>query len=179
MNKAELSIAIAANTGLNKTTTYAVLTAIAQQLDAEAIAGRAVVLDRFGTFLPRRKTGQRTGRILGGGVATYDNWKLIPNPVHVNEETFITDTAVRAKSMPPLVAIVLQDFKVQIVRTLRRGGSVYDNGHGSFRVGKRKARVYHRADGSISSQTPPKKAIIYRAAKDGNHQKFVALANLI
>jgi nucleoid DNA-binding protein len=42
MNKSDLAIAIATDTGLNKTTTYAALTAITLQLQAEGLAGRAV-----------------------------------------------------------------------------------------------------------------------------------------
>ncbi len=179
MNKTELSIAIAADTGLGKTPIYDLLTAVMRQLDAEAQAGRAVEWTHFGTFWPRRKMGLRTGRAMDGGEVTYDNWKLIPDPEVVDELQFIQRVAKRAQSKPPLVAVVLESFKTQVVRTLRRGRGIYYHGHGSFKVARNKARVYHLANGSVSTTKPAKLIVVYRAAKGGLHQKFVALAGLI
>jgi nucleoid DNA-binding protein len=179
MNKSELAIAIAANTGLNKTTTYAALTALTQQLEAEGFAGRAVVWDHFGTFLPRRVVGQRTGRSLGGGEVTYDNWKLVASPEQVSEATFVQSAATRADTHPTLITIILQSYKALVLRTLRRGGSVYSHGHGGFKVGKRKTRTSHHRDGSISSVRPAMKVMLYHCGKQGPHQKFVGLAGLV
>jgi nucleoid DNA-binding protein len=179
MNKTQLALAIATDTGLAKTPTFDILTAITLQLEAEGQAGRAVVLEHFGTMLPRYKAGQRTGYRLGGGTVTYDNWKLVPQPEMVDELSFIHSVAQRAQTKPPLVAIVLQNFKMQVVRTLRRGGGVHNHGHGTFKPGRQKTRTYHHADGSISSKVPPKLVVVYRAAKGGWHQKFVPLPGLI
>jgi nucleoid DNA-binding protein len=179
MNKAQLALAIADETGLNKTTTYAMLTALTQQLDAEGIAGRAVVLEHFGTFLPRKKMGKRTGRVLGGGILTYDNWKLIVDPEQCDELTFITLMAERGETKPALAAIVLQSYKTLVLRTLREGGIVQNQGHGVYKVEKRKARVYHDAEGRVSSKQPAKKAVVYRAGKYGPHQKFIALPGFL
>ncbi len=179
MNKTQLSIAIAADTGLGKTPIYDLLTAVMRQLDAEAQAGRAVEWAHFGTFWPRRKMGLRTGHAMDGGEVTYDNWKLIPDPEIVDEAQFIQRVAQRALSKAPLVAVVLQSFKAQVVRTLRTGRRIYYHGHGAFKVGRKKARVYHLADGSVSSTKPAKFFVVYQPAKGGLHQKFVALAGLM
>jgi nucleoid DNA-binding protein len=179
MNKSDLAIAIATDTGLNKTTTYAALTAITLQLQAEGLAGRAVVFAHFGTFLPRRVVGQRTGYRLGGGTVTYDNWKLVPHPPMVDEALFIQGAAQRAQINPALMTLIMQSYKAQVLRTLRRGGGVYSLGHGGFEVGKRKARVFHRDDGSVSSQRPARKVVVYHGGKLGQHQKFVGLPGLV
>jgi nucleoid DNA-binding protein len=179
MNKLELANAIAHETGLTKTAAFKALTAITQQLDAEGQAGRAVVLEYFGTFLPRQKMGQRTGKTLGGGDVTYDNWKLIPAPEQLDEMGFITLTAQRAQMKTPMVAVVLQCYKTMVIGALRKGASVYDQDHGSFKVGRRKARVFRREDGSVSSKRPPMKVVVYRSIRNGQHQKFIGLPGLI
>jgi nucleoid DNA-binding protein len=179
MNKKELALAIAADTGLTKTIAYNVLTAMEQQLEGEGYAGRAVVWEQFGTFWPRKKMGKRTGHSLDGGSVTYDNWKLIPQPEVVDELSYTKLVAARADTKPPLVAMVLQSFKAQVLRTLRRGMGYYNHGHGSFQVAKQKIRTYHRDDGSISSQRPARKVVVYRGFKGGPHQKFVALPGLV
>jgi hypothetical protein len=46
-------------------------------------------------------------------------------------------------------------------------------------VGKWKARIYYREDGTVSSRRPAKKVITYHGSKLGGHQKFVGLAGLI
>jgi nucleoid DNA-binding protein len=138
-----------------------------------------VVLSGFGIFFPRHKVGQRTGRSFTGTTVTYDNWKLVPNPPLVDEVRFIQNVAQRADTQLPLVNLVVQNFKMQVLRTLRRGASVHNHGHGTFKVGRQRTRTYHHADGSISSTRPPKLVVVYRAAKGGLHQKFVPLAGLI
>jgi nucleoid DNA-binding protein len=179
MNKSDLVTAIAADTGVNKTNTHIALTAIAQQLEAEGLAGRAVVFNDFGAFLPRRKDGLRTGRTISGGTITYDNWKLVADPEQLDEASFIQGAATRANLRPPQITIVLQSYKAQIVRTLRKGGSVHYAGYGSFSLGKKKARIYHRDDGSVSSRSPAQKVISYQSGKNGQHQKFVGLPGLL
>jgi hypothetical protein len=57
MNKLDLTIAFAADIGMNKTFIYRVLIAVQQQLDAEGFAGRAVVQDGLSIFMPRRVMG--------------------------------------------------------------------------------------------------------------------------
>jgi hypothetical protein len=89
MNKLDLAIAIAADIGMNKTFTYRALIAIQQQLDAEGFAGRAVVWDGFGTFMPRRVAGKRVARVFGGVEFKYDNWKLVVDPELVSQDAFV------------------------------------------------------------------------------------------
>ncbi len=179
MNKKELALAIATDTGLTKTITYTILSAMEQQLEAQGYAGRAVELAQFGTFWPRKKMGKRTGHSLDGGSVTYDNWKLIVEPELVDELAFISLVAAGAGTKPPVVAIALQSFKAQVVRTLRKGSGYYNHGNGSYQVVKQKARIYHRDDGSVSSKRPAKLVMVYRGVKNGPHQKFVALPGLI
>jgi nucleoid DNA-binding protein len=181
MNKLALAIAIAAHTGLNKTTTYAALIALTQQLEAEGFAGRAVVWDNFGTFWPRRVMGQRTGRSLDGSTLTYDNYKLIANPAQVAEASFVQGAADRTDGdiHPTLMALILQSYKALVMQALRRGRSVYSHGHGGFKVGKVKARVNHHRDGTVSSKSPGRLVVRYHGGKQGPHQKFVGLAGLM
>jgi nucleoid DNA-binding protein len=179
MNKTELSIVIATDTGLFKTPIFDMLTAITVQLEAQALAGRAVVWEGFGTFLPRQKAGTRTGRIFGGATVTYDNWKLVPNPERLEELDFIKRVAAYAQTKPAVASLVLQSFKLQVLRSLRRGVGVHNHGNGSFKVGRQRARTYHHADGTVSSKIPAKLVVVYRAGKGGLHQKFVPLAGLI
>jgi nucleoid DNA-binding protein len=179
MNKLQLAIAIAADCGVNKTYAYRALIAIEQQLDADGFAGRAVVWDGFGTFLPRRVEGQRTGRIFGAGVVTYDNWKLIDNPAQQTEAGFVQSAAARTTKHPSQMALVLQSYKKLVLRSLRRGVSVTSLGHGGFRVGRRKARIYYNDDGTVSSRHPAKLVVKYHGSKEGPHQKFVGLAGLV
>jgi nucleoid DNA-binding protein len=160
MNKLDLAIAIAADIGMNKTFTYRGLIAIQQQLDAEGFAGRAVVWDGFGTFM-------------------YDNWKLVVDPQVVNQDAFVQGAASLAGTRDVQMALVLQSYKALVLRTLRRGGGVYSKGHGSFKVGKRKARIYYNDDGTVSSRRPAKLVIRYQGGALGAHQKFVGLAGLI
>jgi nucleoid DNA-binding protein len=179
MNKLQLAMAITADIGVNKTTTYAALIALTQELEAQGFAGRAVVWDNFGTFWPRRVVGQRTGRIMGGGVVTYDNYKLIDNPEIVSETEFIQGAAGRADLDLMKMALIMKSFKAIVLRSLRRGRSVYSWSHGGFKVGRRKARVYRHEDGSISSTRPARLVILHYGGKNGPHQKFVGLAGLV
>jgi nucleoid DNA-binding protein len=179
MNKLELAIAIAKDTGLNKTMAYRALTAFAHQLEAEGVAQRAVVWDGFGTFWPRSVQGQRAGRNFDGTAYSYDNWKLVPKPVQLDEAGFVLSAALLAQINPGLMAMLLQSYKAQVLRTLRRGGGVYSQGSGSFRVGKFKARVFHRDDGSVSTRRPARLVVVYRSGEHGPHQKFVGLPGLI
>ncbi len=179
MNKIEITVAIASDTGLPKVTVMAALSAIAQQLQAEGLAGRAVVFDDFGTFFPRKKMGKRTGHALGGGTITYPNWKLIVDPEVLEEAGFTIAAAERAELKAVLFNLILQSYKAHILDVLRKGGSFSYQGYGSFTVSKRKARVFRRDDGSVSSRTPAKKVIVYSAGKFGAHQKFLGLPGLV
>jgi nucleoid DNA-binding protein len=179
MNKLELAIAIAADIGMNKTFTYRALIAIQQQLDAEGFAGRAVVWDGFGTFMPRRVVGQRMARVFGGVVFKYDNWKLVVDPALVSQADFVQGAASLADTHPAQMALVLQSYKALVLRALRRGRGVFSKGHGGFQVGRRKARVYYNDDGSVSSRRPARLVIRYHGGALGAHQKFVGLAGLI
>jgi nucleoid DNA-binding protein len=179
MNKLQLAIAIAADIGMNKTFTYRALIAIQQQLDAQGFAGRAVVWDGFGTFMPRRVAGKRMARVFGGVEFTYDNWKLVVDPQVVNQDVFVQGAASLAGTRDVQMALVLQSYKALVLRTLRRGGGVYSKGHGSFKVGKRKARIYYNDDGTVSSRKPARKVIRYQGGALGPHQKFVGLAGLV
>ncbi len=179
MNKLDLAIAIAADIGMNKTFTYRALIAMQQQLDAEGFAGRAVVWDGFGTFLPRRVVGQRMARVFGGVEYRYDNWKLVVDPPLVGQAEFVQGAASLAGRNAVQIGLVLQSYKALVLRSLRRGMGVYSKGHGSFKVGKRRARVYYNDDGSVSSRRPAKLVIRYQGGALGAHQKFVGLAGLI
>jgi nucleoid DNA-binding protein len=171
MNKTELAAAIAEETGFTKTATYAALTAFEEQLDAESRALRAVVLDDFGTFWPRQKMGQRTGRTLGGGTTTYDNWKLVESPKLVDEATFVGRAAKRADMQAAFFERILQQYKNQVTATLRQGNSVSSHGHGSFKVSTRKPRK--------NTTVLAARAVAFKSGKAGLHQKFVAVAGLV
>jgi nucleoid DNA-binding protein len=179
MTKTELAAAIAAKTGLSKTVAYEALSAMEQQLNAESKARRAVELDDFGTFVPREIMGQRTGRILDGGLATYDNWKLVQDPKLVPQDKFIQRAAKRAGMELEDFEQFLASYKALVVRTLRRGGSVSSHSQGSFKVQSRKPRVFRNADGRITTKLPQRLAVVYKSCKTGQHQKFIAAPGLV
>jgi nucleoid DNA-binding protein len=179
MTKTEMAIAIAKHTGLANTLAYQTLTAIELQLLAEGKALRAVELDNFGTFLPRQKMGKRRGQIFNGSTIAYDNWKLVADPKLVAQATFVARAAKRGDIEAQDVAQVLESYKTQVVRTLRKGASVTSLVFGSYKVGKRKARVHQRADGSIGTQTPAHMVVVFKSCKNGLHQKFIPVAGLV
>jgi nucleoid DNA-binding protein len=184
MTKTEMAVVIAKQTGLDNKLTYQVLSAIEQQLLTEGKALRAVELDNFGTFLPREKMGKRRGKIFNGSTIAYDNWKLVADPKLVAQATLLARAAKRAgieraNIEPDDLAQVLESYKTQVVRSLRRGMSVSSLVFGSYKVGKRKARVHKRADGSIGTQTPARLVVVFKSCKNGLHQKFIPVAGLV
>jgi nucleoid DNA-binding protein len=179
MTKTDMSIALAAETGFTKTTCYEALTAMEQQLDAESMALRAVVWDKFGTFLPRHIVGRRTGRMLDGGIITYDNWKLVPDPQRVSQASFVAGVAKRMGQETEDVQALLQSYKKLVISALRKGRSVTNNTLGSFKVSRRKARTYYNEDGSLSSKKPARLVVVFKSCKTGLHQKFVADSSLL
>ncbi len=179
MTKTNMAIALAAETGFPKTTCYEALTAMEQQLDAESMALRAVVWDNFGTFLPRHIVGRRTGRMLDGGIVTYDNWKLVPNPQQVAQASFVAGVAKRMGLQAEDVQTMLHIYKKLVTSALRKGRSVTNNSLGSFNVSRRKARSYYNVDGSLSSKKPAHLVVVFKSCKTGLHQKFVADSSLL
>ncbi len=179
MNKIEITAAIASDIGLPKVMVMAALSGMAQQLEAEGLAGRAVVFDNFGTFFPRKKMGKRTGYSIAGGTITYPNWKLIVDPEVLDEAGFTIVAAERAEMKAVLFDIVLQSYKAHVLDVLRKGSSFSYQGHGSFKVSKRKVRIFRRDDGSVSTRIPARKVIVYSAGKFGAHQKFLGLPGLV
>ncbi len=179
MTKTELADVIANNTGLPKAQTYKALSALEQQLIAQGKALRAVQLDNFGTFQPRQNTGQRTGKSFNGSTITYDNWKLVVDPKLVTQTTFVERAAKLANIAVADFEQVLTEFKTQVARALRTGRSVYFHELGTFKVGRRKKRIYRAADGSISSQKPAHFVAIFKSNKSGPHQKFVPVAGFV
>jgi nucleoid DNA-binding protein len=179
MTKTEMTAAIAADTGFTKTAVFAALSAMEQQLRVEGMARRAVELTDFGTFWPRQKRGKRTGRSLSGGQVTYDNWCLVDNPELVEEAEFYASAAALAEMKLTQFELIMQNYKDKVVQTLRAGGSVSSNGEGSFKVEKRKPRVFRRDDGTVSSKAPARRAVVYKSSKLGVHQKFVAVPDLV
>jgi nucleoid DNA-binding protein len=179
MTKTQMAIAIAAQTGLEGTLAYQALSAIEQQLIAEGKALRAVALDNFGTFLPRQKMGQRTGTIFNGSTIAYDNWKLVTDPKLVAQATLVNRAAKRADIDPAALAQVLESYKAQVVSNLRKGMQVSSQVFGRFKVGKRKARIHLRADGSVGAQKPAHFVVIFKSCKSGIHQKFIPVAGLV
>jgi nucleoid DNA-binding protein len=173
MTKTELAEVIANNTGLPKAQTYNALSALEQQLIAQGKALRAVQLDNFGTFKPRQNMGQRTGKSFNASTITYDNWKLVVDPKLVSQTTFVDRAAKLAGMAVADFEQVLTQFKTQLERALRRGRSIYFHELGTFKVGRRKTRIYRAADGSISSQKPAHFVVIFKSNKSGPHQKFV------
>jgi nucleoid DNA-binding protein len=179
MTKTEMAVVIAAKTGLAHPLAYKALSGIENQLTAESKALRAVVLDDFGTFLPRQIDGDRMGRAFNGRVFTYENWKLVEDPKLVAETTFVQRAAKRAGIDAADFAQVLTSYKAQVTQCLRKGISVFSHELGSFKVSKRKARVHKRDDGTISTQTPARTAVVFKSCKTGQHQKFIAVAGLV
>ncbi len=179
MTKTEMAVVIAKKTGLANPLAYKGLTAIEQQLTAESKALRAVVLDDFGTFLPRQIDGDRMGRAFNGRVFSYENWKLVEDPKMVTQTTFVQRAAKRADIDLAVLTQVLDTYKSQVTQCLRKGTSVFSHELGSFKVSKRKARVHKRDDGTISTQTPARMAVVFKSCKTGQHQKFIAEAGLV
>jgi nucleoid DNA-binding protein len=179
MTKTEMAVVIAKQTGLDNKLTYQALSAIEQQLLAEGKALRAVELDNFGTFLPRKKMGKRRGAIFNGSTIAYDNWKLVADPKLVAQATLLARAAKRADIEPQDLAQVLESYKTQVVRSLRKGASVSSLVFGSYKVGKRKARIHKRAEGSIGTQTPAHLVVVFKSCKNGLHQKFIPVTGLV
>ncbi len=179
MTKTEMAVVIAAKTGLANPLAYKGLSAIELQLAAESKALRAVVLDDFGTFMPRQIDGERLGRAFNARLFTYDNWKLVPDPKLVAQSTFVLRAAKRGDIAVDDLTLVLDAYKAQVTHCLRKNISVFSHELGSFKVSKRKARVHKRDDGTISTQTPARMAVVFKSCKTGQHQKFIAVPGLV
>lgn len=130
------------------------------RLKSEAASGKAVKLDGLGTFFPRRVSGTRTGRTLGGGTVTYPNWKLVKNPVVVSDTTlYSTDMGVTQNEYDT----ILTKYKSKIRTEIDRGAVVRISGFGTYKRVKKMA----------TNKLPLRKVATFHSTPKGMHQKFV------
>ena len=174
LTQGEMEDAISRDTGLSKEQSHNALDAYEKQLKKEMSEKRAVKLDNHGTYRPRELAGTRTGRTLSGGQTTYDNWKLVKNYETVEESVFNQRAAERAGMSLEDYTKASNAYKSNTAKTLRKGGSVYMHGEGTYSIGKVKERIYKKRDGTITSIRPAYKKIRYKGYGKDNKQQFTA-----
>lgn len=149
----EMDRGIASQTELPVEKVKSTLDAYEAKLKAEAAAGRAVKMEGFGTMMPRSVQGTRTGRTISGGTVTYQNWKLVKNPVVVSDTTLYA----------PEDEAIISRYKSNTKAVINKGGSYQSRGFGSFKMRRLAA----------TKTKPARYSTFFSSGKTGAHQKFV------
>lgn len=153
LTSGEMDDLVSQQTAIPETRVKSALDAYEEKLKSEAAAGRAVKMEGFGTMMPRSVQGTRTGRTLGGGTVTYQNWKLVKNPETVSDATLYT----------PEDEAIISAYKRNVQLVMRKGGTYTSRGMGSFKAGR-----------LASTKTKPARMVAkFSSSKSGMHQKFV------